>query len=128
MEPDSSLSPRRKFLFIAALAAAGASGAAATGGALLYYDKIRFGWTERLRRQYRVRRAAGRENRTLVLGDSFLAWWPVEHCLHKDLERYFIGRGDGYVNTGAVGFGPYEYADHMRQAAATFRPNLVLLY
>ncbi len=65
----------------------------------------------------------------VVLGDSFLSWWPVEHCLNVDLNKYASNMGIGYYNLSYGGFGPIEYLDQMKRISPLLdEGDIVLLF
>lgn len=118
----------RKILFVSILGFAGILVSLLIGGVLLVTGTIRFERSEQLGRRFGVAEDKSKESRVLVLGDSFLSWWPIDHCLYKDLEDYCAQREIGLVNTAYGGFGPHEYLDQLQTVGAEFRPGLVLLF
>jgi hypothetical protein len=121
-------SRNRKPLFILLLIVIGFFFSALAGSILIYFGVVRFDWSERILRRRSIAAAAHKDRRILVIGDSFLTWWPVDHCLYKDLDVWCSARDLGLINTAAGGFGPYEYLDQMRTFSAQYQPNLVLLF
>jgi hypothetical protein len=122
------VSPLRKALFLLSLGVIGMLGAGVIGAFLLYKDIVQYEWSENLRRDLRRIVEGRKPRRILVLGDSFLAAWPIEHCLHSDLERWAGDHEIGLINTAVGGYGPYEYFDQMERHAPNFGPGLVLLF
>lgn len=122
------LSRSRNILHRCILAFGGVLVALAVGGVLVLAGLIRFEWSDRWLRRRGLEEAQSRPRRVLVLGDSFLTDWPVEHCLFKDLERYCGQREIGLVNRAWGGFGPYEYLDQIESVGPDFKPGLVLLF
>ncbi len=97
------------------------------GGFLVLFGVVQFDWTASFQRRMRTARAFAKPKRMVILGDSFLTWWPVEHCLKVDLEKFGERHGIGVINTAYGGFGPYEYLDQMRQIAPQLQPGDIVL-
>lgn len=97
------------------------------GGILVVFGVVQFDWTASFQRRLRMARAFAKPTRMVILGDSFLTWWPVEHCLKVDLEKFGEQHGIGVINTAHGGFGPHEYLDQMRQIAPQLQPGDVVL-
>ena len=66
--------------------------------------------------------------RVLVLGDSFVSHWNIEHHLKADLNAYAAQRDIGLINVGKYGDGPVQYFFAMRDLFAQLDPGLVLLF
>ncbi|MEO1436504.1 MAG: hypothetical protein AAFV80_13275, partial [Bacteroidota bacterium] len=102
---------------------------------LVFYGGARYllwaGWIELegVSQKYEVRRYEQQKKkspRILVIGDSQLERWPVEHSLYRDLGKYCHDQGWGYVNAAHHGFGPIEYLHGFRQIASNYQPDLTL--
>jgi len=66
--------------------------------------------------------------RILVLGDSFVSHWNLDHHLKGDLEAYAAERDIGLVNVGKYGAGPLNYYFKMKELFSELNPGLVLLF
>lgn len=76
-----------------------------------------------------VDRAASRQHRLLVIGDSFLDQWPMEHCLRRDLFRYAAQHELGLKVLARGGNGPFEYRANMGLVTQQeYRPQLVVVF
>ncbi|MEM6380845.1 MAG: hypothetical protein AAF705_21920 [Bacteroidota bacterium] len=104
---------------------------------LLFYAGVRYltwsGWVDlgQSREKLEVKRfdqQVAKDKRILILGDSQLERWPVEHCLYRDLGKYCYENGYGYVNAAHHGFGPIEYLDGFRNIAPTYKPDLTIVF
>ncbi|MBN3034314.1 MAG: SGNH/GDSL hydrolase family protein [Bacteroidales bacterium] len=99
-----------------------------TGILLIWFGWIRFPWTDQILQKFNYQRNKSRSFRVLVLGDSQLEEWPMEHCLYKDMERFCAQNRWGYVNLAHHGFGPLEYRNRFREFATDYKPQLVLVF
>lgn len=100
-------------------------------GAIVFFLLERAHVTDFLRERANPAAASsgdGQGRRLLVIGDSFLDWWPVKHCLRLDLKAYCDERGIGHLNVAFGGAGPYEYLDRLESASEKFRPSAILLF
>jgi hypothetical protein len=122
------ISRSKKALFTFALTVLGMLTVLAILCAFVLLGLVRFEWTDRFRKERQYERAKNKSRRILVIGDSFLAWWPVEHCLSKEIEKFCADRNIGLLNTAYGGFGPYEYKDQLETVGPEFMPGLVLLF
>lgn len=69
-----------------------------------------------------------KDKRILVLGDSQLTWWNLDHCLFEDIRQFCKTHDIGYVNAAKGGNGPIEYLDRMQAIGPDYKPNLVILF
>jgi len=63
-----------------------------------------------------------------VIGDSQIEKWPLEHCLHKDIENFCVDHNIGCVNAANHGFGPLEYRDRIMTIAPDYKPDMILIF
>jgi hypothetical protein len=89
---------------------------------------LRAPWLDALERSYELKASARKEQRILVLGDSFLAAWRTDTHLKKDLETWASERRIGLFNTAKHGSGPAYYYEQIRKVTPEFDPDLVLLF
>ncbi len=66
--------------------------------------------------------------RVLALGDSFLAWWPIEPTLHNGLGDWAVGRGASLTLAAWGGFGPLEYRQQAEAIIPILEPGLTLVF
>jgi hypothetical protein len=95
---------------------------------LLWYGIIHFRWTDKIIVRYKYEQSKSKDKRLLVLGDSQLEAWPLNHCLHKDMEDFCDDHDIGYINAAHYGFGPIEYRDRLEYIAGDYRPNFIVLF
>ncbi|MEM6726135.1 MAG: SGNH/GDSL hydrolase family protein [Bacteroidota bacterium] len=104
---------------------------------LLFYAGLRYllwsGWvvfegTVEKSEIRRYKQQKKKSTRVLVLGDSQLERWPVDHCLYRDLGKYCHQQDWGYVNAAHHGFSPIEYLNGFRQIAPDYRPDLTIVF
>ncbi len=79
-------------------------------------------------REALIAEARQAERRVLVLGDSFLAWWPIEHSLHDELGRWAREQGMALALAAYGGFGPLEYRDQAEGLVPALEPELTILF
>lgn len=73
--------------------------------------------------------AKQRQTRVLVVGDSFLARWPMERYLAGDLQGWARQRDVGMWVRGTRGAGPADYRGHVNRAmTAGFIPQLLVVF
>lgn len=72
--------------------------------------------------------ATHQTQRVLVLGDSFLCWWPIEHFLKKDLEQWGNENETGVLVRAYGGMGPLEYYDQYQLVRKDYEPQVVILF
>lgn len=89
---------------------------------------VKFSWTERLQAKWNYDQSKAKAKRILVLGDSQLSWWNLDHCLYEDLRRFCNEHHIGYVSSAKGGFGPIEYEDRMQAISPDYQPHLILLF
>ena len=69
-----------------------------------------------------------KDKRILILGDSQLTWWNLDHCLFEDIRQFCKVHDVGYVNAAKGGNGPIEYLDRLQAIGPDYQPNLVILF
>lgn len=97
-------------------------------GSLIYFGKIHFTWSDRIMNKIKFNESKSMKKRILILGDSQLETWPLEHCLAKDIESFCLDNNIGCINTAHYGFGPIEYLDRAITIAPEYKPDLILLF
>ena len=95
---------------------------------VFYLEVVQLGWVNEQVAKYEYKKDKSLSKRVLVLGDSQLEKWPMEHCLYKDLKRFCNDNDIGYVNAAHHGFGPTEYVNELNIIAKDYNPNLILLF
>lgn len=73
-------------------------------------------------------KSKSQKKRILILGDSQLEKWPLEHCLAKDIESFCLQNDIGCINAAHHGFGPIEYLDRALTIAPEYKPDLILIF
>lgn len=68
------------------------------------------------------------DRKILILGDSQLESWPVDHCLQRDIQHFCEENGIGCVNTANAGFGPIEHLDRFKAIAPDYKPDLTIVF
>ncbi|WP_020534770.1 SGNH/GDSL hydrolase family protein [Lewinella cohaerens] len=99
-----------------------------TASILIYTETIRFEWSNQILAKWNYDQSKTKANRILVLGDSQLTWWNLDHCLYEDIRHFSNDHDIGYVNASMGGFGPIEYLDRMKAISPGYKPNLVILF
>ncbi len=98
------------------------------GALLIWTETIHFEWSDRWLAEYHYNHSKAQSKRILILGDSQLGKWPMDHCLHKDLKTYCDDNDIGFVNASHRGFGPIEYVDQLATIGPDYKPNLIILF
>ncbi|MEL6970995.1 MAG: hypothetical protein AAFO02_12575 [Bacteroidota bacterium] len=95
---------------------------------LIYTGVIRFNWSDQIMARWAYDEGKTKDQRILILGDSQLTWWNLDHCLFEDIRQFCKAHDLGYVNAAKGGNGPIEYLDRMQAIGPDYKPNLVILF
>ncbi len=97
-------------------------------GLLIYTGVIRFQWSDQIIARWEYDTGKAKNRRILLLGDSQLSWWNLDHCLHEDIRWFCNDHNIGYVNASKGGNGPIEYLDRVQAIGPDYRPQLIILF
>ena len=95
---------------------------------LIWNGYVVFEWTEKWKAETAYEQSKSKTKRILILGDSQLEKWPIEHCLYSDLASYCREHDLGMVNAAHHGFGPIEYNDRHQHLGPDYDPDLILIF
>lgn len=95
---------------------------------LIWKGFVVFDWSNAYMAEMEYEKNKAKSKRVLVLGDSQLEEWPLEHCLYTDLANYCRKHDLGMVNAAHHGFGPIEYRDRLAQLGSDYDPDLILIF
>jgi hypothetical protein len=119
---------RRIKLFMVLLALAGILPGMLLIGWFFVGGDYRSRWPVRFKSKVAEVRALSRPVRLFIIGDSFLAWWSVEHYLLKDLERFGKEHGISYRQHGIRGGRALNTSTRHAALLMTFKVRIPLLF